>query len=212
MAVAVLGPSLRQADNLVSAVNFDFRSFDTLGEEFMLLGAVVGAVMLLRGIRGEQAAPGPLAMPMRERADSSRLVARVATPLLFVYGCSLVAHATVTPGGGFQGGAVIASAMLLVYLGEGYAVWRKAVVSHWLAALEGAGAFGFACAGLFSLAFGRAFMANMMPLGERGKLFSGGVMLVENLGVALAVSAGILMLFLEFLEETRTIPGSGRRK
>ena len=38
----------------MSAVNFDYRSFDTLGEEFMLVCAVTGVVVVLRGNRGEQ--------------------------------------------------------------------------------------------------------------------------------------------------------------
>src|SRR5690348_17213287 len=52
-SVDALGPPLRQISNMVSAVNFDFRGLDTLGEEFMLLCAVTGAVTLLRGLRGE---------------------------------------------------------------------------------------------------------------------------------------------------------------
>ena len=36
-----------------------------------------------------------------------------------------------------------------------------------------------------------------------GMLVSGGLMLVENLGVALAVAGGFTQLFLEFMEETR---------
>ena len=52
-AINRLGPPLRHVSNMVSAVNFDFRGIDTLGEEFMLLAAVTGAVVLLRGARGE---------------------------------------------------------------------------------------------------------------------------------------------------------------
>ena len=52
-AVNRLGPPLRHVSNMVSAVNFDIRGIDTLGEEFMLLCAVTGAVVLLRGARGE---------------------------------------------------------------------------------------------------------------------------------------------------------------
>ena len=45
------GPIQRHVTNMVTAVNFDYRGFDTLGEEFMLLAAVTGTVVLLRGSR-----------------------------------------------------------------------------------------------------------------------------------------------------------------
>ena len=54
-AVNRLGPPLRHVSNMVSAVNFDIRGIDTLGEKFMLLCAVTGAVVLLRGARGAAA-------------------------------------------------------------------------------------------------------------------------------------------------------------
>ena len=65
--IAVAGPGLRRVQNLVSAVNFDFRSLDTIGEEFMLMCAVTGTVLLLRGGRGERATDRPALTPGRQR-------------------------------------------------------------------------------------------------------------------------------------------------
>ena len=44
----------RSTTDVVTAVNFDFRGFDTLGEEFILFTAVVGVASLLRRLRGER--------------------------------------------------------------------------------------------------------------------------------------------------------------
>lgn len=208
LAVNRLGPPLRHVSNMVSAVNFDFRGFDTLGEEFMLLCAVTGAAMLLRGARGEDRSAkagqveGRAVLP---RADSTVLVCRVFGPATLLFGLYMALHAMVTPGGGFQGGVVIASGLLLVYLGEGYQSWRRLVRSPVLSALEGGGALLFVLAGHAPMALGKAFMQNILPLGEFKDVFSGGLMLVENAGVALAVTGGFAMLFVEFLEETRAL-------
>src|SRR3954451_17401531 len=43
----------RHATDVVAAVNFDYRAFDTLGEEFILFAAVVSTLLLLRAMRGE---------------------------------------------------------------------------------------------------------------------------------------------------------------
>ncbi|HEY3912046.1 MAG TPA: MnhB domain-containing protein [Stellaceae bacterium] len=207
-AVNRLGPELRHVSNMVSAVNFDFRGFDTLGEEFMLVCAVTGAAMLLRGARGEDLSARAGRVEGRAvigRAESTILISRLFGPATLLFGLYMALHATVTPGGGFQGGVVIASGLLLTYLGEGYRGWRQLIGSRVLDAIEGGGALLFALAGFAPMAFGRAYMQNILPLGTFKDVFSGGLMLVENAGVALAVTGGFAMLFLEFMEETRAL-------
>ena len=51
--INAITPEARHVANMVSAINFDLRGLDTLGEEFMLLAAITGTVVLLRGRRGE---------------------------------------------------------------------------------------------------------------------------------------------------------------
>ena len=204
--VNAIVPDERHVANMVSAINFDLRGLDTLGEEFMLLAAITGTVVLLRGRRGEGTSERALQLPGRAvlpRSDAVVLACRVAGPLIALFGLYVVLHATVTPGGGFQGGVILATATLLIYLGEGYSGWREAVRSHWLDAMEGGGALLFVLCGLSPMTFGAAFMQNVLPLGAFRDVFSGGLMLVENLGVALAVAGGFTQLFLEFMEETR---------
>ena len=43
----------RHAQNVVNAVVLDYRGFDTVGEEFILFGAVIGVTLLLRRQREE---------------------------------------------------------------------------------------------------------------------------------------------------------------
>ncbi len=183
-------PEQRHVTNAVTAVNFDYRGFDTLGEEFMLVCAVTGAVMLLRGKRGERADAAPARLPGRrpaERADATVLACRLLAPVVVVFGIYVALHATVTPGGGFQGGAITSSGLLLLYLGEGYGGWRRLVRSRLLDTCEGGGAALFALAGLAPMLVGAAFLQNVLPLGQLKDMLSGGLMLVENAGVAFAV-------------------------
>ena len=56
---------------------------------------------------------------------------------------------------------------------------------------------------------GLPFLQNFLPLGQSGDLFSGGLMLIENAGVTLAVGGGFAITFIEFLEETRIDPDEG---
>ena len=73
-------PLERHISNAVSAVNFDYRGLDTLGEEFMLLSAVTGVVVLLRGKRGEtpNCPAGQLSgQPIRPRSDAVSAITRL---------------------------------------------------------------------------------------------------------------------------------------
>jgi multicomponent Na+:H+ antiporter subunit B len=48
---------------------------------------------------------------------------------------------------------------------------------------------------------GAPFLQNVLPLGKVGTLFSAGIIPLLNLTVAVAVTAGFLLLLMAFLEE-----------
>lgn len=198
--------SSRHVTNMVAAVNFDVRGFDTLGEESMLVCAVTGTVILLRGKRGESMSehagrlPGRAVVP---RSDATTLVCRLAATLTLLFGAYMVLHGTATPGGGFQGGAIAGSSLMLLYLGEGYEAWRRIVRSPILALLEGGGAFLFVLAAAVPLMLGHALLQNILPFGTPKDLFAGGLMVIANFAVGLSVAGSFGLLLIEFMEETR---------
>src|ERR1700712_5721331 len=49
--------SERHATDVITAINFDFRGLDTMGEEFILFAASIGLVVLLREQRDEHVDP-----------------------------------------------------------------------------------------------------------------------------------------------------------
>lgn len=206
MTVNALTPHLRNVSNMVAAVNFDIRGIDTLGEECMLLCAVTGTVMLLRGHRGEDISEHAGGVPGRKqapRSDAAVLLCRFMATALGLFGIYMVLHGTVTPGGGFQGGVVIASSFMLLYLGEGYTAWRRIVRGPVLGVVEGAGALAYVLAAALPLLGGYAALQNVLPLGTWKDLFSGGLMVAVNYAVACAVIGSFGLLLLEFMEETR---------
>ena len=189
----------------VSAVNFDFRAFDTMGEEYILFTSVVGILLLLRKQRDEaQEAPREHA-PGRDAPPSSDAVRVYALGLMaptLLFGIYTITHGQVTPGGGFQGGIILATALLFVFLAGDYKIFDK-INSHQTVELaEAAGAAGFVLIGLASIAFGRPFLENILPLGTPGTVLAGGTVPLISLCVGIEVTAGILLLATAFLEET----------
>ena len=199
-------PDERHISNMVTAVMFDVRGFDTVGEEFMLVAAVTGAVVLLRGERGEDLSARPAKLPDRPVASTSpavMLMARLFTPIVMVFGANVALHSTVTPGGGFQGGAIMASGALLVWVGQQYRGWRTLIRARVLDVCEGGGALGLALCGLAPMLVGARFLENRLPYGQFRDMLSGGLIQLSNGAATFAVAGGFLLLFVEFLEETR---------
>jgi multicomponent Na+:H+ antiporter subunit B len=209
--INAVGVYERHATNMVTLVVFDYRGVDTLCEEYILFAAVIGVVVLLREHRGEEtgAAPGKAdEAALIERSEAVAFGCRCAIGLTILFGIYVVLHAHLTPGGGFQGGAVIGSALSLLYVGLGYKAWRRLTKSGVLDIAEAVGTGLFVVAGLASMLAGAPFLTNLLPLGRTGSLVSAGTIPLLNIAVGVAVATGFATLILEYLEETRE-PGQG---
>ncbi len=187
---------LRHTTNVVMGTTFDVRGVDTMGEEFILYAAVVGVTLLLRQDAQERRAERNT---RRLRNEASRLVGVVFVGVGALVGLWLIAFGYITPGGGFQGGVVVAGAILVVYLAGSHRDYRPFRDEHVLDPIEAVGAGGYVVIGLAALASGGPFLANLFGSGVTGTLKSGGSIAVLNWSSAIAVTAAMLLLFGEFL-------------
>src|SRR6185437_9281290 len=94
------------ATGVVSAVNFEYRGFDTVGEEFILFTAAAGMSVVLRQLRGEhkgESSPTDDAASRQVPATSSaiRIVSLLLVGPTAVIGWWLATHAQTNPSGGF---------------------------------------------------------------------------------------------------------------
>jgi multicomponent Na+:H+ antiporter subunit B len=203
-----IGVTERHATDLVTAVNFDIRGFDTLGEEFILFGSVLGVVLILREMRDEHERPSQTAGDEHTLAGASealRALSLVMIPVLLTVGVYIVVHGHITPGGGFQGGVILAAGPLAVFLAGRY-LRMKSVAPHTLVELgEAAGAIGYALVGVAGLVLVGVFFKNFLPLGIPGHLLSAGQLDVASTAVGLEVSGAFLVAFSEFLDQAIVI-------
>ncbi len=196
----------RHVTDVVTAVNFEYRGFDTLGEEFILFTSVMGAGLLLRKQKDDKEEDPPLDRA-EERlvpptSDAVRVTGLALVLPIVVFGIYTVTHGQLTPGGGFQGGAILASMPLIIYLCGDYEAFKR-VTSHLLTEVaEAVGAGGFAATGLISFVFGYKYLQNYIPLGETGDVFSGGTISVISALTGLEVAAGLVLLMIAFFRQT----------
>ncbi len=204
----------RHVADAVTAVNFDYRGFDTLGEEFILFASVIGALLLLRKQPDERReAPRDRAPdhPRIPPSDAVRVLSLALIGPTLVFGIYIVTHGQCSPGGGFQGGVIVATALLQIYLTGDFVSMAAFVRHRAMAFAESAGAGGYALIGLVGLAAGGLFLQNVLPLGQTGTLLSGGTVPLISLAVGFEVAAGFALLLRAFLEETLELRLRGGR-
>jgi multicomponent Na+:H+ antiporter subunit B len=203
LALQLIAVPQRHATDVVTAVNFDYRAFDTLGEEFILLASVTGLAVLMRQQRGEHERASHEADEPGFHGTSDALAALsllLVGPTL-VLGAYIVTHGTLTPGGGFQGGVVLGAALIMAFLGGRYLVVRL-VAPHALVEVgEAAGAAGYAFIGIGGLVFAGVFFRNFIALGTPGQLLSAGTMPLSNIAVGLEVCGAFVLMWTEFLDQ-----------
>lgn len=197
----------RSGTNSVVITAFDYRAFDTLGEEFILFISVVGVVVLLRAIRGDD---GELhrelaASEERRASGASRWIGAALVGPLTVLSAYVVVHGQLTPGGGFQGGVVLMAAFAFVGLGGEYLLLLRLRRSARLPELaDAAGAAGFVVIGLGGLIGTGVFFENFLPKGSQASLLSGGMIPLANVSVGMEVAGAILMVLSELLDQRLT--------
>jgi len=139
-----------------------------------------------------------------------RTVTRMIYGLAIVFGFYVIMHGHLTPGGGFQGGAVVASAFALLLVAFGTAGVKGRLNKHLLQTLEEIGALAFLGLGFAGL--GTAFFYNLLahsgsflfgasvaPGPNAGIFNTGGVLPLMNWAVGLKVMTGIACIVIVML-------------
>jgi len=184
-----MNQEMTQSANAVTSVVTYFRGLDTLGEVTILFLSIFGIGI---GI---------------ERSDRMKTIfgydntllkigTKVLFPLIVLFGLYIIVHGHLSPGGGFQGGVIIASGFLLMFLayGDSYDLNHKV-----LALFEALSGAGFAVIGILGVLAGGLFLSNILPLGIVGKLFSAGILPIIYIFVGLKVAAEITVLVEYFI-------------
>jgi len=170
------------AANIVTAIVVTYRGLDTLGEVTVLfLAATIVGLVLAQGRRREQL---PLGLaPVGELLSTG---SRLLTPLILLLGVYVFVNGHLTPGGGFQGGAILASGVLLVLLADPLRHFSHGLIS----AVESLAGVFYVAIGLAGLVLAGGFLDNrILPLGEFGALFSAGAIPVIYSLIGLKVGA-----------------------
>ena len=187
------------ATNIVAGMILDYRAFDTFGESCVLFIAVCSVIILLRN-EGPRDAYDQLLHEMEEPRHDIILkkAAVLLVPIAMVFGIYVVLNGHLSPGGGFSGGAIIGSALIMYASAYGT---KKARAFYSFSTYK---RIVFCSLMFYGLAKGYVFFmgANHLPtgipLGNPGSIFSAGLILPLNICVGLIVSGTMYVLYVLF--------------
>lgn len=128
-----------------------------------------------------------------------RTIAKLLVPFIQVFGLYVVFHGAKSPGGGFQGGAILAASLILTRLTARPGISATFLPGLHALRLGACGVLIFALVGIAPLFWGGAFLdygAVPLPVhgGHRAEIRALGIEAVE-VGVALAVCCVMLSIF-----------------
>src|SRR5262245_24717224 len=191
-----LVPQELGAQNVITGILLTFRAFDTLGEVAVLfmvaasVGLVLGPTQPLSAEAREE-----VAVKARPSSEIVRSGAEILAPLIAIFAAYIIMNGHLSAGGGFQGGAVIASGVLLMLLA--YPRYRLAL--DFLSITESVAGVLFVLAGVAGLIFAGGFLDNrILPIGQFGALFSAGAIPVLSMLLGIKVGCELSVILDSF--------------
>jgi multicomponent Na+:H+ antiporter subunit B len=181
-----LVPQSLGAPNVITGILLTYRGFDTLGEVAVLF-MVAASVGLVLGTERSRRTVSSEDRPDEGRPSSEivRTGTEILVPLISIFAAYIIMNGHLSAGGGFQGGAVIASGVLLMLL----AYPQHQPNLEFLSVTESVAGALFVLVGIAGLILAGGFLDNrILPLGQFGAFFSAGA--IPLLSVLLGIKVG----------------------
>lgn len=209
-AKSALGPyfaenslPLAKGRNIVNVILVDFRGFDTLGEITVLAIASIGVFTLIRMAADslhQSPTPAASTRPEKQRSILLPVATRYLMPLILIFSIFLLLRGHNEIGGGFVGGLVAASALMLYGIAISPQALRNLLpVEPRL--LVGLGLLAALVGGTIPMWHGQPFMTGQWLQAELPVIGKVGTPLLFDLGVYLVVIGVVLWILLTLAEE-----------
>lgn len=155
------------AANIVTAIIVTYRGLDTLGEVTVLFltSTIVGLALSLGQ---KQTTLRRNLVPVGELLTTG---SHYLAPIIILLGVYVFVNGHLTPGGGFQGGAIVASGILLLLLSAPLKRFSHTLIST----LESLSGLTYVALGMLGIFLSGSFLDNrILPTGTLGDLVSAG--------------------------------------
>lgn len=131
-------------------------------------------------------------------------ITRIVIPFAQIYGIFVILNGHVSPGGGFAGGAIIGTSLILYTLVFGREKGRKKFSHKASEIAETGGILIYVIVGLIGLVVAGRFLTNLgagFLEGVIGNIISGGMIPILMIGIGIKVASTMISLFNLLIDE-----------
>ncbi len=192
--------------NAVAGMISAYRGFDTLGEAHVLFVAACSVIVLLRvdadarkkGRFIDLEHPGE-DMDYEPNSDLVlRKAAKLLVPLAFIFGLYVILNGTSSPGGGFSGGALMGSGLILTSVAFGFRRTERFFGDEMYHLVKTACLTAYALLMAYFIYMGANGFDDHVWLGIPGTILSGGLILPINIAVGFEVACTMYCFYALF--------------
>jgi len=186
------------AVNFVTGMILDYRAFDTLGESNVLFCATITVLILLQvsGKKNKQIDEDMLFEPHDD--PILRMSARVLVPVIMLFGIYVVLNGHLSPGGGFSGGAIIGSGLILYQNAFGFKHAGRIFNEKTYKTISASALLTYCLCKTYSFFTGANHLDSHIPLGIPGHILSSGLILILNICVGMVVACTMYTFYVMF--------------
>jgi len=148
--------------NIVAAVVFNYRGYDTMGEVAIFSAALAG-IFAVVGTGRRRIGRALIDESQVKFSFVSGTAAVLLIPLMIVFSLYIIIYGLDLPGGGFQGGATIGAAAILFTAAFGFPRAQERIPHHARIILESAAIGGFFLVGTAGVIGGASFLTYILP-------------------------------------------------
>lgn len=186
------------AVNTVAGMILDYRAFDTLGESFVLFTATCAVLLLL-----EKAKNAPIKKKEKFTFTNDPiicLVVKIIVPIIIVFGIYILFNGHLSPGGGFSGGAILGTGLILFAMAFGEEVAARVISAKVIRGVTILSLSFYCLSKSYSFFTGNEFngVHSIIGPGTPGDLVSGGLILPLNLAVGFVVCCTMYSFYMIF--------------
>lgn len=188
------------AVNYVCGMILNYRAFDTFGETCVLFVATTAVMVILMRKEEEIRANKELNDRLYEPKNDPILqkVAFIIVPIIFLFGAYVIFNGHISPGGGFSGGAMLGSGMILYVSANGFDKMQKFFNEKTYVVVKVAALVTYCLVISYYIFMGANNLDNHISLGTPGMIFSAGIILWLNIFVGVEVACTMYAFYALF--------------
>ena len=186
--------------NIVAGMILTYRAFDTFGETNVLFIATC-CVMILLMVDDAILKKQVLLNDRRFEPKNDAILqgtAFILCPIIFIFGIYIILNGHLSPGGGFSGGAIMGSGLILYVSAFGFKKTQRFFDEHIYKIAKITALCMYGLIGTYFYMTGANGIENHIPLGIPGHILSGGIILPIDICVGLEVACTMYAFYALF--------------